>query len=121
MREGDKKELLKNLRDIQATAVKELRDKLSQHKRTNFVDPVLDAVAALPKDELAAMAESLVSLTILKRRVSMTAETVGGAIDVALISKGDGLIWIRRKHYFDKNLNAQFLANYYKKDEEDRS
>lgn len=121
MKEEDKKELLKNLRDIQATAIRELRDKLSRHKRTNFVDPVLDAVAALPKDELAAMAESLVSLTILKRRVSMTAETVGGAIDVALISKGDGLIWIKRKHYFDKNLNAQFLANYYRKDEEEKS
>jgi len=121
MKEEDKKELLKNLRDIQATAIKELRNKLDRHKRTDYVDPVLDAVAALPKDELAAMAESLVSLTILKRRVSMTAETVGGAIDVALISKGDGLIWIKRKHYFDKNLNAQFLANYYRKDEEDRS
>lgn len=109
-----KKEMVQKLRDIQAVAIKELREKLVQHKRSHYVDPVLDAVAALPKDELAAMAESLVSLTILKRRVSMTAETVGGAIDVALISKGDGLIWIKRKHYFDKNLNAQFLANYYR-------
>lgn len=117
MNDQEKKELLKNLRGVQAAAIKELRDKLSQHKRTNYIDPILDAVAALPKDELAAMAESLVSLTILKRRVSMTAETVGGAIDVALISKGDGLIWIKRKHYFDKNLNAQFLANYYRKDD----
>ena len=113
----NKKELVKNLRNIQAAAIKEIREKLGQHKRSHYIDPVLDAVAALPKDELAAMAESLVSLTILKRRVSMTAETVGGAIDVALISKGDGLIWIKRKHYFDKNLNAQFLANYYRRDE----
>ncbi len=117
MNEQEKNDLVKKLRGIQAIAIKELRDKLSQHKRTNFVDPILAAVAALPKDELAAMAESLVSLTILKRRVSMTAETVGGAIDVALISKGDGLIWIKRKHYFDKNLNAQFLANYYRKND----
>lgn len=121
MTEDAKKELLKNLRDIQAAAIKELRERLSRHRRINYINPVLDAVAALPKDELAAMAESLVSLTILKRRVSMTAETVGGAIDVALISKGDGLIWIKRKHYFDKNLNAQFLANYYRKDAEDKS
>jgi len=28
-------------------------------------------------------------------------ETVAGPIDVAIISKGDGLIWIKRKHYFD--------------------
>ena len=117
MKDQEKQDLLKNIRGIQAALIKEFRDKLTQHKRTNYIDPVLDAVAALPKDELAAMAESLVSLTILKRRVSMTAETVGGAIDVALISKGDGLIWIKRKHYFDKNLNAQFLANYYRGDQ----
>lgn len=115
MNDQEKKDLVKSLRDVQATAIKELRDNLNQYKRTNYIDPVLDAVAALPKDELAAMAESLVSLTILKRRVSMTAETVGGAIDVALISKGDGLIWIKRKHYFDKNFNAQFLATYYRR------
>jgi len=48
------------------------------------------------QDELAAMAESLVNLTSFKRKVSMEAETVGGTIDVAVISKGDGFIWIKR-------------------------
>ncbi len=67
----------------------------------------------LPKDELAAMAESLVNLTSFKRRISMDEETVGGPIDVAVISKGDGFIWIKRKHYFDPKLNPGFLANYY--------
>ena len=43
--------------------------------------------------------------------MSHTAETVGGPIDVALIiSKGDGLIWIKRKHYFSPELNPQFTA-----------
>jgi hypothetical protein len=39
-------------------------------------------------------------------------ETVGGPIDVAVISRGDGFIWIKRKQYFDPNLNPQFLKNY---------
>ena len=59
------------------------------------------------------MAESLVSLTSFKRRVTHDPETVGGPIDVAVISKGDGFIWINRKHYFDPALNHQFFANYY--------
>jgi hypothetical protein len=71
----------------------------------------------LPKDELAAMAESLVNLTSFKRKVTMESETVGGPIDVAVISKGDGFIWIKRKHYFKAELNPQFFANYYRKDE----
>ena len=65
-------------------------------------------------DELAAMAESLVTLTSFKRRISMEKETVGGPVDVAVISKGDGFIWIKRKHYFDPRLNPGFIAKYYR-------
>jgi hypothetical protein len=79
-----------------------------------FVGPVLDIVADLPKEDLAAMAESLVNLTSFKRRISREAETVGGPIDVAVISKGDGFIWIKRKHYFNREMNPYYFANYYR-------
>lgn len=59
------------------------------------------------------MAEALVHLTSLKRRISMDDETVGGPIDVAVISRGDGMVWIKRKHYFDKEMNHHFFANYF--------
>ena len=68
--------------------------------------------ALLPKDELANLAESLVSLTALHRKVSRDLEAVGGAIDVAVISKGDGFVWIKRKHYFKPELNMHFKLNY---------
>lgn len=87
--------------------------RITSHAHQNYISPILHAVAALPKDELAAMAESLVNLTSFKRRVSLQAETVGGAIDVAVISKGDGFIWIKRKHYFKPDLNQSFFSNYY--------
>jgi hypothetical protein len=88
--------------------------RLAAYRKENHVSPVTSAVANLPKEELAAMAETLVSLTSFKRRVTHDPETVGGPIDVAVISKGDGFIWIKRKHYFDPALNPQFLANYYR-------
>lgn len=85
-----------------------------QEKRENdYSNPVMEMVSALPKDELAAMAESLVNLTKFKRRVSLQQETVGGPIDVALITKGDGFVWVKRKHYFDKDLNPRVMAKYY--------
>jgi hypothetical protein len=87
---------------------------LGEFQREQNVDPILKIVAMLPKDELAAMAESLVNLTSFKRRVSEDAETVGGPIDVAVISRGDGFIWIKRKHYFMPELNPHFVANYYR-------
>lgn len=75
--------------------------------------PVSAAVAHLPKDELAHMAEVLVSLTSLRRKVDSVAETVGGPVDVAVISKGDGFIWVKRKHYFDLDCNPHFVGNYH--------
>ena len=60
------------------------------------------------------MAESLISLTSLKRRMTSSEESVGGPVDVAFISKGDGFVWIKRKLYFDKELNPQFNDLYYK-------
>lgn len=63
----------------------------------------------LPKDELGYMAESLVNMTAFKRKVSNDSETVGGPIDVAIISKGDGFIWVKRKHYFKKELNEHYF------------
>lgn len=96
-----------------ATAANDAIKKLGQYRREAHVDPITHAVGVLPKEELASMAEALVHLTSLKRRVSMEEETVGGPIDVAVISRGDGMVWIKRKHYFEKDLNHHFFANYF--------
>ena len=61
---------------------------------------------------MANLAESLVELTSLIRRMTPKEETVGGPVDVAIVSKGDGFIWLKRKHYFDLKLNANFLNTY---------
>jgi hypothetical protein len=90
--------------------------KMEKFTREKHINQVLDVVGILPKDELAAMAESLVNLTSFKRRVTMAQETVGGPIDVAVISKGDGFIWIKRKHYFKPELNRQFFDNYFRRE-----
>lgn len=70
---------------------------LSIYKRENFIDPILDVVESLPTKELAYMTESLLNITSLKRKISISLETVGGPIDVAVITKGDGFTWIKKK------------------------
>jgi hypothetical protein len=45
--------------------------------------------------------------------VSRDADTVGGPIDVVVISKGDGFVWLKRKQYFRADLNPHFIAGYY--------
>lgn len=90
------------------------------YSQEQYLIPILKAIRVLPIDELASMAESLVNLTSFRRQVAMDeySQTVGGPIDVAVISKGDGFIWIKRKHYFKPELNHHFFNNYYKNDDE---
>jgi hypothetical protein len=75
-----------------------------------------DMVEFMPKPEMAKMAEALVNLTSIKRRVSRGMETVGGPIDVAVISKAEGFIWVKRKHYFTEELNYRFFDRMRRRD-----
>ncbi len=104
-------------REIKSAVKKLLEDlfkKWKSERRKVHWGPVTTIVSALPKDELAAMAESLVNLTKFRRRVSTEKETVGGPIDVAVITKGDGFIWVKRKHYFEPLLNPRTIGRYLK-------
>jgi hypothetical protein len=73
-------------------------DALNREIRENYTDSLITAVGGLPRQELAGLAEALVSITIFVAKMSAgKRETVGGPIDVALISKGDGFVWVKRK------------------------
>ncbi len=74
--------------------------------------PLVNTISLLSISDMANVAESLVALTSLVNRMSPREESVGGPVDVAVISKGDGFIWIKRKHYFSPDLNSQFFNNY---------
>ena len=67
-----------------------------------FSDRLMSAVAAMPRQELATMAEVLVSLTAFRAHASVGQETVAGPIDVAILSKGDGFVWVKRKRCGDE-------------------
>jgi hypothetical protein len=59
--------------------------------------------------ELESLAEELINITSVKRKFSSGTESVGGPIDVAIISRIDGFVWIGRKHYFQPNLNPRYF------------
>ena len=89
-----------------------LHKELDSIEWEEYAEPVLGTIADMPKSELPAVAEALVGLQSLKRKVSEEHETVGGPIDVALISKGDGFIGIKRKHYFDPEINPHYFQRF---------
>ena len=104
-----------NAADLETTVSQAVHEQTSHYlqetaefRHREFVTPIMEIVEHLPKEELADMGEALVNLTALKRRVSTDEETVGGPVDVAVISKGDGFVWIRRNDYFDAALNRNY-------------
>lgn len=107
-------ELSEKLRNLDFNILtSEYETKIKETKMLNYIQPLMNAVSSLSKEDLAEMAESLIYLTYLKRRITFAEESVGGPVDVAIISKGDGFIWIKRKHYFKPELNRYFFDNYF--------
>jgi hypothetical protein len=62
-----------------------------------FIEPLVDTVSGLPAAELARIAESLVGLQVLRQLTQAETETVGGPVDVALITRERGVSWVRHK------------------------
>lgn len=93
-----------------AEARNEFRDNWLQKTRTAHSYPLRRVLSSLPINEMAELAETLVNLQSLKEKVTKPSEEVGGPVDVAVITKNEGLIWIRRKHYFDPALNVRYMA-----------
>lgn len=99
-----------DLEAILRAARQSVVDKWLDGARAKHAFPLRRVLASLPINEMADLAETLVNLQSLKEKVTKPSEEVGGPVDVAAITKSDGLIWIRRKHYFDPALNARYMA-----------
>ncbi|MGO7817925.1 hypothetical protein ACC684_11670 [Rhizobium ruizarguesonis] len=110
MTDDDKNSLTQEAQAAEDAFIDDLKIKRFEEIRTSSRTAIEGMVEFMPKPELARMAEALVNLTSIKRRVSRGMETVGGPIDVAVISRTEGFIWVKRKHYFSAELNPRYLS-----------
>lgn len=85
-----------------------LFETISKVQQEYYIKPIYDLIAMQPIDEMAFTAKTFIELTSFKRKIVNTLETVGGPVDVLAISKGDGPIWIERKHYFNIDDNLDY-------------
>lgn len=119
--QDDVVKILEKESNVASSTVGAIRKRLKAHFLTSWnsfaefmqqefhqkrLEPIEASAGFLSKREIADLAENLVDLTSLRNRVSLDRqETVGGATDVAVISKGDGFVWVKRKHYFSRDRN----------------
>ena len=72
----------------------------------SYIKPIVESIGALDKLDLADFAENIIKVTEIRRNIiTEQLNTVGGPIDVLVITKGDGLVWMKRKQYIDHNIN----------------
>lgn len=109
--ENKKQSVQQELSRITSNIIEQIVQKAQQQ----YLLPITQSVATLPIEELALLAESMINITSLRRKVALDNNigTVGGPIDVAIISKCDGFIWLKRKHYFDRAYNPQYFYSHY--------
>lgn len=81
----------------------------SETLRAEFKQEFEKMIAMMPKLEIIELAEALVSITAIERKATADEGTVGGPIDVAFVTKHEGFVWIKRKHYFDPALNPRYF------------
>lgn len=99
--------------EIAGLVAKEYQLNIAADLRREFEREFDRMIALMPKQEMIELAEALVSITAVERKASSDEGTVGGPVDVALITKHEGFVWIKRKHYFDKDLNPRYFWRAY--------
>jgi hypothetical protein len=99
---------VQNLDDLIGKARSNISDGWFDSARREHAYPLRRVLGDLPVEEMAELAETLVNLQSLKEKVTKPSASVGGPVDVAVITKNEGLVWIKRKLYFDGALNPRY-------------
>ncbi len=98
----------KEIESFFKTAFGHIVKTIEEFQHEEFIGPTIDSVEYLSKEDLIELAESLVHITSIKRKTSEKLQSVGGPIDIALITKAEGFIWIKRKDVVNKEINTMF-------------
>ena len=74
---------------------------IRQQLSTGVVSP------SMPIQDAIDLADWLVHNAIMYSRFLPGVATVGGPIEIAVVTKHEGFKWIKRKHYYESSLNPQ--------------
>jgi hypothetical protein len=75
-------------------------DAFQKFKNDKYLNPILDTAVYLELEEMVDLARILVSLTIIRRKYSMGQnESAGGPVDVCVVTRNHGAVWVDRKSF----------------------
>lgn len=95
--------------DGKVVSAQELSEQLNALLSTRLQAPLV--LAPMPIQDAIDLGEFLVYVAEMFSRFLPGAQVVGGPIEVAAVTKHESFKWIRRKHYYNRNLNVGALEN----------
>lgn len=105
---GGKIDAIDDLDSLVQVARQKIGSGFIDNARKEHSLPMRSVLSVLPANEMAELAETLITLQSLKEKVTKPSATVGGPVDVAIITKSEGLVWVKRKHFFNADINSRF-------------
>ncbi len=91
--------VITNVINVSYEKIKEAFDeRIESFIHENYIEGVLDAVRFFNLEEMAKMAENLIAVTNLQRHISSSEESVGGPIEVAVLTKTGGFKWLKHNN-----------------------
>lgn len=105
---GGKIDAIDDLDSLVQAARQKIGSGIIDNARKEHSLPMRSVLSVLPANEMAELAETLITLQSLKEKVTKPSATVGGPVDVAIITKSEGLVWVKRKHFFNADINSRF-------------
>lgn len=105
MREaGASDDMLHKMNELNLSEVEDrFKDAIDKFIRREHIDGVVDAVDSFNIEEMVSMGESLISITNLQRHISSSEESVGGPVDVAVLTRSEGFVWVKHKEWHKQN------------------
>jgi hypothetical protein len=91
------------------------KNKILEYSKKHYINPIIQSIGYLRKEDLVEFAESLINITSIKRKTNSQLQSVGGPIDIAIITKHEGFVWVKRKDIIDKELNSAYFNREFKK------
>lgn len=96
---GVAQDILNRVADMETDDIQKSYDEeLDDFMKENYIQGVVDAVDSFNLEDMTNMAESLISITNLQRHFSSSEESVGGPIEVAIITRGGGFKWVKHRN-----------------------
>lgn len=78
-------------------ATNQLETIIANYEKDNFENPLIQVISMSPEADLAKLAKSLIEIQAIRQSINEATPTVGGPIDVAVISKTKGFRWVNHK------------------------